>query len=339
MMDSVSELRREFTRKELDTNVNAAVKKKYWNDQIKGMLGPCMITFSIPLTIPGLTITLVAFSEDTTFKVYGTLHIVGILFLAVAIILIILGCILRVLWKPFIGPDIERHLSPNPSMADLRSGDRSTQTNRMQAVYTGDGRGPRVSPAPANHFNRQADLNPPVSSTIIKEFPKSELQSGKHSKNVVRKTSIDRNASDHNSSCEGTGSETESLTILSRTRKNQTNFRSPRGSRHLMEMNSTDKQTVSQLSNVRQGTLQNDLPLEDIHQWRSSKRKKRKPKESLDKGLMNCSSDYKEKQTGNKSVSIPKVRVDGPPHNDRLTIPSGERPDQGTSTGDDYMSG
>ncbi|XP_062579971.1 uncharacterized protein LOC134241966 isoform X2 [Saccostrea cucullata] len=91
------------------------VQSKYWNDQIKSMVGPCMITFSIPLTIPGLTITLVAFSDEKSFPVYGPLHITGLIILVISVFLILFGCILKFIWKPIILPDIERQLSPRQS--------------------------------------------------------------------------------------------------------------------------------------------------------------------------------------------------------------------------------
>ncbi|XP_061182634.1 uncharacterized protein LOC133190969 [Saccostrea echinata] len=91
------------------------VQSKYWNDQIKSMVGPCMITFSIPLTIPGLTITLVAFSDEKSFPVYGPLHITGLIILVISVFLIVFGCILKFIWKPIILPDIERQLSPRQS--------------------------------------------------------------------------------------------------------------------------------------------------------------------------------------------------------------------------------
>lgn len=79
-----------------------------------------MVTFAIPLTIPGLTITLVAFSDEKSFPVYGTLHITGLIILTISVILIISGCILKFIWKPIILPDIERQLSPRESFRSER---------------------------------------------------------------------------------------------------------------------------------------------------------------------------------------------------------------------------
>lgn len=93
---------------------------KYWNDQIKSMVGPCMITFAIPLTIPGLTITLVAFSNEKSFPLYGTLHITGLILSIISVFLIIFGCMLKFIWKPIILPDIERQLSPRESVRSER---------------------------------------------------------------------------------------------------------------------------------------------------------------------------------------------------------------------------
>lgn len=115
-------------------------KKKFWNAQIKSMIGPCMITFAIPLTIPGVTITVVAFSKDDVFTLYGFWHLLGLGFLAFSIILLILGCILRIAWQPFIGPDLEMQLSPNPSFASIRNkvGDCDLPRSEKRSIYTGN---------------------------------------------------------------------------------------------------------------------------------------------------------------------------------------------------------
>ncbi|KAK6170609.1 hypothetical protein SNE40_018964 [Patella caerulea] len=63
--------------------------------EFKGNIGPCMISFSIPLLIPGLTITLVAFSDETGFSKYGELHILGMVVLVIALLLFFLGCVFR----------------------------------------------------------------------------------------------------------------------------------------------------------------------------------------------------------------------------------------------------
>jgi hypothetical protein len=61
----------------------------------------------------------VAFADEDAFPKYGALHVVGILILGIAVIFIMLGCILKFYWKPFIGPDLEMHLSPNHSFRNI----------------------------------------------------------------------------------------------------------------------------------------------------------------------------------------------------------------------------
>ncbi|XP_067670985.1 uncharacterized protein [Haliotis asinina] len=78
--------------------------KRLRNDEIKSLLGPCMISFAIPLLIPGLTITLVAFSDETGFSKYGALHIVGILILSTACVLLVVGCVIKCTWKSKVFP-------------------------------------------------------------------------------------------------------------------------------------------------------------------------------------------------------------------------------------------
>ena len=69
------------------------VKKAFRSENVRPMLGPCMITFAIPLMVPGFTLTLVAFSDETGFSKFSALHVVGMILLAVAGILIVAGCI------------------------------------------------------------------------------------------------------------------------------------------------------------------------------------------------------------------------------------------------------
>ncbi|XP_046367336.1 uncharacterized protein LOC124142743 [Haliotis rufescens] len=78
--------------------------KKKRNEEIKSLLGPCMISFAIPLFIPGLTITLVAFSDETGFSKYGTLHVVGILILSAACVLLVVGCVIKCTCKSKVFP-------------------------------------------------------------------------------------------------------------------------------------------------------------------------------------------------------------------------------------------
>ncbi|XP_046567911.1 uncharacterized protein LOC124276333 [Haliotis rubra] len=78
--------------------------KRLRNEEIKALLGPCMISFAIPLLIPGLTITLVAFSDETGFSKYGALHIVGILILSAACVLLVAGCVIKCTCKSKVFP-------------------------------------------------------------------------------------------------------------------------------------------------------------------------------------------------------------------------------------------
>lgn len=111
-------------------------KKKYWCDQIKTMAGPCLITFAIPLMIPGVTLTLVAFGNDNAFPKYGALHIIGILILGLAVIFLMTGCFLRFYWRPFITPDLEMHLSPRGSARSMQSNRIPKRQERSNSPYT-----------------------------------------------------------------------------------------------------------------------------------------------------------------------------------------------------------
>lgn len=83
----------------------------------KTLLGPCFISFSIPLLVPGVVLTIVgSYGNENTFPTFGGWHIVGILFLICAVLLLVIGILLKCVYRPIISIDIERHLSPTSSM-------------------------------------------------------------------------------------------------------------------------------------------------------------------------------------------------------------------------------
>ncbi|KAK3610764.1 hypothetical protein CHS0354_028163 [Potamilus streckersoni] len=83
----------------------------------KTLFGPCFISFSIPILIPGLTLTFIGiYGNDTNFPKFGGWHIAGIVILSFAVVLLIIGIILRCIFRPLITPDIEAHLTPAHSI-------------------------------------------------------------------------------------------------------------------------------------------------------------------------------------------------------------------------------
>lgn len=84
---------------------------------VKTLLGPCFISFSLPLLIPGVVLTVVgSYGNEHWFPAFGGWHITGIVILAFAILLLITGIVLKCCFRPIISAEIEQHLSPTPSM-------------------------------------------------------------------------------------------------------------------------------------------------------------------------------------------------------------------------------
>lgn len=81
------------------------------------LLGPCCISFSLPLLVPGVTLTVVgSYGNDNWFPAFGGWHVTGIVILTLAVLLLISGIVLKCCFKPIISADIEEHLTPTPSM-------------------------------------------------------------------------------------------------------------------------------------------------------------------------------------------------------------------------------
>ncbi|XP_060071712.1 uncharacterized protein LOC132551576 [Ylistrum balloti] len=326
--------------------------KKYWNKQIKGMLGPCMITFAIPLTVPGLTITLVAFSEDTTFETYGVLHIVGILFLATAIILLILGCMLRILWKPFIGPDVEMHLTPLQSVTSLRKHRKEYQQAKINNIYTGARVGPeQQGPRNESRFQEtyptggQAVLGGQMTGKTAKQTQettqKSDLQNRscdtdnrRRSRDSIRKKRRSSRSSivQEDSSLEGTGSESESAMCMKKhTRQSSVGSQKREGRRHSNEGKADEAYPQERSKSHRRAATppSGETCLDDIQQWRQRKKTKQKSKTQVgDSGVINAGSDCNDTIT---SRPLPKFQLNERPLSSNL--------ENGSSTGEETNSG
>ncbi|GAB1604676.1 hypothetical protein Ahia01_001299200 [Argonauta hians] len=68
------------------------------------VLGPCFIIFGLPLMIPGISISVVPFYDETGFHKFGGLHILGFFILFTAIFLTILGFVFSCMRKATISP-------------------------------------------------------------------------------------------------------------------------------------------------------------------------------------------------------------------------------------------
>lgn len=79
----------------------------------KTLLGPCFISFSIPLLVPGVVLTVVgSYGNQSSFPTYGAWHVIGLVFLSLSLLLLISGILLKCFYRPVISAEIEQHLSP-----------------------------------------------------------------------------------------------------------------------------------------------------------------------------------------------------------------------------------
>lgn len=207
-----------------------------------------MVTFAIPLTIPGLTITLVAFSDEKSFPVYGTLHITGLIILIISVLLILSGCILKFIWKPIILPDIERQLSPRESFRSER-GD-SFYRREIERIQRENLR--RSDPAPER---QRKNSSTKTEETVLDSQKGTETiksidvaQPGKAGKQSGRR-SVEQD--DAQPSTAGKG--------LSALPPNDLYFQSPRGGR-LPPIETTDKGPVP-----RNRVPSSDREVPDVH--------------------------------------------------------------------------
>ena len=83
-----------MTMKNIDEiNENDEVQK--YRTNVFSDVGNCMVVFSVPLLLPGLILTSVAFVDETGFSKYGVLHILGFIFLLLSVLLLLTGCFVR----------------------------------------------------------------------------------------------------------------------------------------------------------------------------------------------------------------------------------------------------
>lgn len=83
-----------------DNSFIGNLKSRLKEPTTKFLIGPCMISFGIPLIVPGFVLTFVAYNDETGFNKYSALHIVGFVCLVISVILIILGCVCNCVLKP-----------------------------------------------------------------------------------------------------------------------------------------------------------------------------------------------------------------------------------------------
>ncbi|XP_041362561.1 uncharacterized protein LOC121378456 [Gigantopelta aegis] len=106
------------------------LKKKLRDPQTKTAMGPCLVTFAIPLFIPGFTLTLVAFQDETGFSKYSALHITGMFFLASATLLLVVGIAMKCACHYKVSP-FEKN--PSPRLVSTHHAKPPSQDRRMSA--------------------------------------------------------------------------------------------------------------------------------------------------------------------------------------------------------------
>ncbi|CAG5128895.1 unnamed protein product [Candidula unifasciata] len=81
------------------------IRKKYFGEDNRPSTGMGMIVFAIPLLIPGIVITAVAFQDETGFSRFSALHVFGMVLLGADILLLIAGIALCVRFQSKVVPD------------------------------------------------------------------------------------------------------------------------------------------------------------------------------------------------------------------------------------------
>ncbi|KAL3877322.1 hypothetical protein ACJMK2_035052 [Sinanodonta woodiana] len=167
----------------------------------KTLFGPCLISFSIPLLIPGLTLTLIGiYGNDTNFPKFGGWHIAGIVILSFAVLLLIIGIILRCIFRPLITPDIEAHLTPAHSFYG-RDNQAFTSKEMMIETMNGIYKGP-----PNDKEEQMRDLSPRLDGRQDSSRTRGERRDSKLASPFVHGSSARRSSreSSHNTSSKHT---------------------------------------------------------------------------------------------------------------------------------------
>ena len=107
----------------------------------KTLMGPCLISFSIPLLIPGVVLTVVgSYGNEHTFPSFGGWHITGIVILTIAVSLLLIGIVFKCFFRPYLSPDVAQHLTPRHSVVSghLNLGFESERdAEKAKRVYKG----------------------------------------------------------------------------------------------------------------------------------------------------------------------------------------------------------
>ena len=150
----------------------------------KTLMGPCFISFSIPLLVPGVVLTVVgSYGNESSFPTFGAWHVAGISILSFAIMLLICGIVLKCCYRPVISADIEQHLSPTSSMV---TGSKNLgYENDIYSSKTGKLNN-KVSPHDSAGSHRMVSTHESKTTNTKREtnnrFPSNAISEGKNKK-------------------------------------------------------------------------------------------------------------------------------------------------------------
>ena len=272
----------------------ASLKDKYWNDQIKSMLGPCMITFAIPITIPGVTITLVAFSGDKALPLYGALHVTGLVLLILAVMLIFVGCILKYVWKPFISLDIEMQLSPRSSVRRSRN---SMSKNKLDGIYTD--RNDRNSDKQRHSQAKESEPVPEAASFSVVPPINSNKHVTDYGGEASGSRSQDRKSTSGYSEPVQSHSNLQQNEMHTDSKLNRNSMLFDDNISSMPPINSRHLPPISPRPLTHGGVNEEHPTLDEIQTWRKKKKKRKSkrlsdPQKEADHGVVNQGSDCDE---------------------------------------------
>ncbi|BFZ03618.1 hypothetical protein BsWGS_06657 [Bradybaena similaris] len=137
------------------TNLCVHLRKKYFGEDTRPSTGMCMIVFAIPLLIPGIVITTVAFQDETGFSRFSALHVFGMVLLATDLMLLATGIALCIRFKPKVIPvDFSQVISTHKKIRKEVSLDKVTAMEPSEPSRKGTELSAQCYPSipPVNYF-------------------------------------------------------------------------------------------------------------------------------------------------------------------------------------------
>ncbi|GFO38108.1 hypothetical protein PoB_006461300 [Plakobranchus ocellatus] len=156
--DSIPDLEQHYKQKEKEHSISqnegssgkgtkdcfcGAANRKSVCDYLRPTLGTSMIVFAVPLLLPGITLTAVAFDDDTSFSKYGALHVIGMILLCMSGLLLLVGIFLNIRFHDKVAPeDVHIH----------KVSTHEVNLNRQMTVVSMDAKEADAAPAVVASF-------------------------------------------------------------------------------------------------------------------------------------------------------------------------------------------